>query len=726
MFFGKGMAMRKLFVMLLCLGMGTSALAVTVIWPQQPARSWDDPNAVWETAPGTSYFPPEIGDYAYILSTNEITVDSAVNIKRLFIDRAVTGYPTVASTITVVSGGELTVNSICQPGHGIDGGTINISGGNMIMSNAAGDRTGTYSLLIDDNYASILNITDGTLSIRNGSEFEFSSGSQAVVTVSGTGLIEFMNGSKFDMGSGAQGVTISDTGLIKYVGRDATSEVQTLARAGQLTGVLIESPPLYTPTGTGNGVGWYYDGSDTYVFTATGPDIEIGDDRLVWLADAMGGIPMDGQILNFDPGETYTYVWSGAGVSFSPNNAVEDPSAVFSSGGTYTVTLQVTNSLGVGADSITVYVLDPAVENKQIAHWAMDDGAGNSVSDSSIDGFENTGTILGTADWQNGWVGSHSLHFNGLTTVEVTPDKVSDPNLNLNEIQYGITLAAWIKADVAGLTQYVLEKPGSYYLRLLPTTGGFRAQFSGLSDQNLDYTAHRFDDGNWYHVAATYDAVDQEANLYVNGLLLASQPASGLIATSDPNLVIGAALNGGLDDMYVYSYALNETEVQALAAMGDKVPLVYAGSDQLYQINPSLPLIMQGQVQDLDSSPGIEWIVSPDSVGSPASVTFVDASDPMTGVYFNPADPDIFTLRLTATDTVGGGQVVVYDEVVVTTNAPTCTDVIAAGLALPLDLSGPIEGQPDCYVDLLDLAYLAASWLECNDPENAQCDWPWQ
>ena len=41
-------------------------------------------------------------------------------------------------------------------------------------------------------------------------------------------------------------------------------------------------------------------------------------------------------------------------------------------------------------------------------------------------------------------------------------------------------------------------------------------------------------------------------------------------------------------------------------------------------------------------------------------------------------------------------------------------------------LSGPIEGQPDCYVDLLDLAYLAASWLECNDPENAQCDWPWQ
>jgi len=47
---------------------------------------------------------------------------------------------------------------------------------------------------------------------------------------------------------------------------DASAEIQALAEAGQLTGVLPLATPLYTPDGSANGVGWYYDGSDTFAF----------------------------------------------------------------------------------------------------------------------------------------------------------------------------------------------------------------------------------------------------------------------------------------------------------------------------------------------------------------------------------------------------------------------------------------------------------------------------
>ncbi len=260
--------MKKLMFVSMVFSLTCGAFALTMVWPEQDAISWNDPSAIWKTTTGGSSAPPGVSDYAYILSTNEVTVDSAVEVKRLFIDRlASTMYPAVASTVTVVTGGTLVVNSICQPGHGIDGGTINIAGGTMIMSNSAGDRTGTYSLLMDDNFASILNITAGTLSIRNGSNFEFQANSQADVTVSGTGLIEFLNGSMLDMGLDALGVKISDGGLIKFAGRDASVEIQGLAEALQLTGLSPLATPLYTPDAYANGVGWYYDGNDTYAFT---------------------------------------------------------------------------------------------------------------------------------------------------------------------------------------------------------------------------------------------------------------------------------------------------------------------------------------------------------------------------------------------------------------------------------------------------------------------------
>jgi hypothetical protein len=722
----KKMKSRIHVLMLWCavFGMGAGALAATMVWPQQPSRAWSDPNAIWQTTTGGVTVPPGPADYAYVLSTNEVTVNSSVNIRRLYIDRTASAtFPAVASTVTVVPGGVLKANSIIQLGVDISGGTLNVAGGEVDFS--ADDRGGTWSLRLD-NAAANVNITAGKLKIGNGSSntqvLSNSASTSTVITVSGSGSLEMLNGAAFVFTVGNPLVRLSDGGILKYVGTNAISAISALAGAGKLEGVSPLSPPPFVPMGTSNGVGWYYSGTDTYVFAVAGPSVDIGSNQMVWLADAAAGLQMTSQILNFDPGETYTYTWSGAGVTFDDGfggdgTHAPNPIAIFSGGGVYTVTLQVSNSLGVGGALKTVTVLDPAVTNKQIGRWAMDEDSGTVVNDSAADGFNNQGKIVGAADWRAGWVGSGSLYFNGGTTVDV----LADPN-GLNAIKYGATLSAWMKADVPGLTQYILDKPNAFNLRLLPTTGGIRVRFFGTSNQYLDFAEKRFDDGNWYHVAATYDAIAGQANLYVNGLLVTSQSSTGLMAASEPNMILGSAWQGGLDEVAVYSYALTDSDVRALAGMGDTVPFVGAGQDQFYQINPSFPLKLQGSIYDLDSTPVTAWSVS---VGNPASVTFVDASDPTTEVYFNPADPGVFTLRLSATDTVGGQPVVVYDDVVITTNAPTCADVVASGLTHPLDVSGPVAGQPDCYINLYDLAYFAQSWLDCNDPENPACDWPW-
>jgi beta-galactosidase len=76
-------------------------------------------------------------------------------------------------------------------------------------------------------------------------------------------------------------------------------------------------------------------------------------------------------------------------------------------------------------------------------------------------------------------------------------------------------------------------------------------------------------DGKWHHVAGVYDG--QTMYLYVDGVLDSSQPASGPIGTNDEPVYIGENSemtgrhwNGMIDDVRIYSYALGETDIEAL------------------------------------------------------------------------------------------------------------------------------------------------------------------
>jgi len=54
----------------------------------------------------------------------------------------------------------------------------------------------------------------------------------------------------------------------------------------------------------------------------------------------------------------------------------------------------------------------------------------------------------------------------------------------------------------------------------------------------------------------------------------------------------------------------------------------------------------------------------------------------------------------------------------------TCQNVIDYGLLIMGDFSGP-AGIPDCYVNLYDFAAFAGYWLRCNNPQDAECEFPY-
>ncbi|MGD8415221.1 MAG: hypothetical protein PVF33_13360, partial [Candidatus Latescibacterota bacterium] len=199
--------------------------------------------------------------------------------------------------------------------------------------------------------------------------------------------------------------------------------------------------------------------------------------------------------------------------------------------------------------------------------WAMDDGSGVAIVDSSSQG--NDGTLFGSPTWGSGLFGQ-SLILNGTTDYALVPDAAS------LDITDEITLAVWIKPEKVG-TQYLVKKAiqgGGDGYEISLSSGG--AAFGRLN-QTTNANAYRVDattpyptDGNtWMHLALTYDG--SMIRFYVDGVREDSVAAAISIAANNLDLGIGAQSNGGslfqgaIDEARVYCRALGPNEILELA-----------------------------------------------------------------------------------------------------------------------------------------------------------------
>ena len=230
--------------------------------------------------------------------------------------------------------------------------------------------------------------------------------------------------------------------------------------------------------------------------------------------------------------------------------------------------------------------------------------------------------------------------------------------------------------------------------------------------------------------SGVFDGPNSVMKLYIDGILdnTATVPAGFMLGSGTKPLQIGNRADatrmwpGMVDDIRVYNYALSDAQVAALAAEGDKAPVITAGIDQTI-LSKGEPVTMDATLIINDGMPNplaLQWSVVSAPVGvDPAAVIFDNATAEDPTITF-PRKAGPYTLKLTAND----GSMQVEDEVLITLLIPTCANVLLDGKVMVGDLSGP-EGTPDCAINFYDLAVIAASWLQCNDPQGTGCIWPY-
>lgn len=208
-----------------------------------------------------------------------------------------------------------------------------------------------------------------------------------------------------------------------------------------------------------------------------------------------------------------------------------------------------------------------------VGYWKMDDGSGDTVTDSS--GNNNHGTLMPDSPvWTSDGVINGALDFDGVDDYVEVGD---DPSLDITD---EITLMAWVYPENWDNTYEngILTKAGDedygvwnlHYKWEEIAHSGFRfeAKIDGNTENIFEITPSE-DLNTWYHVAGVYDG--SEMKLFINGQKVNSKEVNGPISTNDQPLRFGKQFwwnniysmwNGSMDEIKIYDYALSDAEIE--------------------------------------------------------------------------------------------------------------------------------------------------------------------
>jgi len=180
-----------------------------------------------------------------------------------------------------------------------------------------------------------------------------------------------------------------------------------------------------------------------------------------------------------------------------------------------------------------------------VSYWNFDEGKGNIPVDIWS---RNDGKIIG-AKWVDGKFGK-ALEFDGVDDI------VEIPSSKSLDITQSITMMAWIKA-YSPEGGAIIGKEGAYSLSL-----GDGLNIEWIIWGNEWETRINISQNEWNHIALVYDFSSQKRLVYLDGELIADKETIIPIPVSDKPLIIGKGFKGVIDEVAIWSRALNQEEVQ--------------------------------------------------------------------------------------------------------------------------------------------------------------------
>ncbi len=395
---------------------------------------------------------------------------------------------------------------------------------------------------------------------------------------------------------------------------------------------------------------------------------------------------------------TWTNLDGTAGAVFG-DPTTNNTTVLFTNTGIYHLRLTADDGQLQGHADLLIFVSDAVLSATNILHWALDEGSGTNVTDSS--GNARHGIFSGPPKWTTNGVIAGAVNFSGTNDCV----RQSAGSNTLNGL-HAFTVALWVKPPLTNASQgFVTANDSSTNDTFSFTTRTFAScgNYTNVIEATIPATrgtVHRISVGNavkpgaWQHVALTWTN-GGAPKLYVNGLL--DQPNAGFatasgVLTNCPQFIIGkgawdssASWSGALDDVRVFDVALSAEEILALAdsPITNHAPVVDAGADVSVQLG--IPVTLTGAVSDdgLPNPPAslTNWWTylgtNNITLTNPASLT-------QTFIFDTPGD---YIFRLIAYD----GELFSFDDVTITVLEPTLVSVSASiGDANEL---GPVPGE---------------------------------
>ncbi len=255
--------------------------------------------------------------------------------------------------------------------------------------------------------------------------------------------------------------------------------------------------------------------------------------------------------------------------------------------------------------------------NSIIAHWKFDDGTGTAPVDSSGNNITASFTTPNPTWTSNvpsvSFTNPYSLNFTG-NHDGVTVAWPSNLNFGATDPR---TFSFWYKPVANGEpdgTQARILSWTSDNFEISGTDGSSSTHRIAYYDGNWHSTNINLSLGTWYHVTFTYDGTT--AKFYIGGVLqdshaLAGRALSGTMGIGTRVQTLNEGINGNIDDVRIYNYALDATQVGNLTA----------GSN-----NPDSPP---------DSTPPVISAIAATPNGSGASITWTTNEAASTKVIYS-------------------------------------------------------------------------------------------
>lgn len=131
-----------------------------------------------------------------------------------------------------------------------------------------------------------------------------------------------------------------------------------------------------------------------------------------------------------------------------------------------------------------------------------------------------------------------------------------------------VTACAWFKSNGSPGSGYHIIFGGAQLEISIPTSGQIRCGLHLNGTRRVDNHGSGLVDGNWHHVAMTYDGISKKA--YIDGNLVGDVACSGNLTTSFVRTVgvygsnSSYFTNGLIDDVRIYATALSALDIESI------------------------------------------------------------------------------------------------------------------------------------------------------------------